>query len=114
MSIKIKCRINSMKIRDNKDNKSVGVTVCDELNFNNSVWTLGLNIDNNQPCSFKSKNSTIEKADDFFDFISAHSKETFVIAIEKKKETSSNNKTEPTIKLDDVVYKVVEIELIYG
>lgn len=122
MEIKIKCRINSMKI--NGKNKSVGVTVCDEMNFNNSVWTLGLNVDNNQPCSFKSKNSTIEKANDFFDFISAHSRETFIITIEEKNEevdideknktTKKNKKTSATIKLDGVVYKVVGIELIYG
>lgn len=112
MSIKIKCRINSMKI---SDNKSVGVTVCDELNFCNLDMPFGLNVENNQPYAFKSKNLTIKKANKFFYFISAHSRETFIITIdEKKEETSSNNKTEPTIKLDGVVYKVVEVELIYG
>lgn len=109
MKIKIKCRINSMKISDNKDNKSVGVTVCDELNFCNLDMPFGLNVENNQPYAFKSKNLTIEKTDKFFDFISAHSKETFIITIEKKKEDGL-----ATIKLDGVDCKVVEVELIYG
>lgn len=107
MEIKIKCRINSMKI--NGENKSVGVTVCDELNFCNLDMPVGLNIGNNQPYTFKSKNLTIEKADDFFDFISAHSKETFIITIDGKKEDNL-----ATIKLDGVDCKVVEVELIYG
>lgn len=123
MKIKIKCRINSLKINDTK---SVGVKICDELQLCNSIKPFGLNICNNQPYTFKSKNLsknlTIEKADKFFDFISAHSRETFIITIKKKNktkkknnETSSTNETEPaTIKLDGVVYKVVGIELIYG
>lgn len=107
MKIEIKCRINSMKINGN--NKSVGVTVCDELNFCNLDMAVGLNIGNNQPYTFISKNLTIEKAEDFFDFISAHSKETFIITIDGKKEDNL-----ATIELDGVVYKVVGIELIYG
>lgn len=107
MKIKIKCRINSMKI--NGKDKSVGVTVCDELNFCNLDMPVGLKIDEKQLCFLNSKKLTKEINDDFFNFISAHSRETFIITIEGKEEDDS-----AIIKLDDVDCKVVEVELIYG
>lgn len=116
MRIQIKCRVNNLKIsKNNNDIKSVGVTICDELRICDSVCGCGLNISNKEPIFFASRNLTIEKVDDYFDFFSAHAREMFFITLEKKlKGKSENNDDYNICKVNNNVYKIVEVELVYG
>lgn len=118
MKIQIKCRVNNLKINDAK---SVGIAICDELQVCNLVGAWGLNLDKREPILLDSKNLTIEKADKFFDFISAHVRDTFLITIETEPEENKESKNEEVskgelaiIKVREIVYHVVEVELIYG
>lgn len=129
MRIQIKCRVSGLKI-NNAQRKSIDVNICDELRVCNTVGGFGVNVDSRQPIFFPSKKLTIENAVDFFDFISAHAKETFIITLEDNKptngiqiikvenqngaesESKKINETEILVKYD--VYEVVEVELIYG
>lgn len=118
MKIQIKCRVRNLKI---SDAKSIGITICDELQVCNSVGAWGVNLDTKEPIFFDSKNLTIEKGDKFFDFISAHVRDTFLITIETEPEEKKKSKNEEVsegewaiIKVRETVYQVVEVELIYG
>ena len=151
MRIQIKCRISGLKI-NNARGKSIDVSICDELRVCNTVGGWGVDIGSQQPVFFPSKKLTIENANLFFDFISAHARETFLITIEKmtkkehknavlsEKDTTGNlaigkekgngvetnaenngdsvNEEEErnvsVIMFENELYKVVEVELIYG
>lgn len=131
MRIQIKCRVSSLKI-NSAQRKSIDVNICDELRVCNTVGAWGMNLQCNQPFFFSSKRLTIENAEGFFDFMSVHDRETFLITLEKPKKSQSSdvptvkiekqyskvskgsneNVTENKVKFDD--YEVVEVELIYG
>lgn len=130
MRIQIKCRVSGLKI-NNAQEKSIDVNICDELRVCNTIGGWGVDVGSQQPVFFPSQKLTIKNAKVFFDFISAHAKETFIITLEQINDKSNglsdvNNgdlnaaKSEPesikgaTVIAKNDVYRVVEVELIYG
>lgn len=105
--MKFKARIKSMSI-ENTGRRVViepldRIMVCNEPHYlaidSGKVVELPMSA-----CSFKIDN-------DLFDFLSQHSKEEFVIEIDKNNNDSSDNQNNVTC---DNEYCLIKIELIYG
>lgn len=115
MKIRFECKISKMVI-SSANERSIEITLLNEITICGMKRYIAYS-DNkkNQVVLIELPKILIENATDYFDFISMHSREVFIIIAEKTaKETGNENKEPCQARINGECYKIESVELVYG
>lgn len=111
MKIRFECKISKMSISSTSE-RSIEITLLNEITICGMKRYIAYS-DNkkNQVVLIELPKILIKNATDYFDFISMHSREVFIITAEK---TGNDNNEQCKTTINGENYKIKSVELIYG